>query len=319
MTRLFTFDPQHYTAQYAEEGYVHIPNGLTEEFHAILAGQIEERLRENRLQNFALGNKQQALYEFPRDGNYHQQLLDGVGGVASLNPDRLVLAERHIKAYEADANPSPLAHKDRYASQVSVGFSVRVPEGSTLVLYPSDDVSVNAFNSSAELRASFSPDQLPEETLKVAQRVEIQDRERDVVMFRGNALWHLRTNPANTVMLYLKLNDFNCDPLGEDPFTPLYASRTASYLALPDGEFGKLIPVLGRRVDYVHRRYDRDWNEILGVVLSGRGHLTIDTEEMRALQAMDGRRTVAAIAESFEKIRRLASCEVIELLPEPVV
>src|SRR5947208_3199867 len=133
-----------------------------------------------------------ALYHFPAGGDYFAQLREAVGGVCGLAADRLVLSERHIKAYDHDAKAAPLAHKDRFASEVSVGFSVNVPAGSTLVLYPDDEVGVNPFNSSAELRASLSPEEVPERTLRHARRVEIEDGPRDVVMFRGNAIWHLR-------------------------------------------------------------------------------------------------------------------------------
>jgi hypothetical protein len=186
---------------------------------------------------------------------------------------------------------------------------------------------VNPFNSAADLRASFSPDRAPETILRNAERVEIKDAPRDVVMFRGNAMWHLRENSANTTMVYLKLNAFNCDPLGEDPSTEACSQRTRTLLAAPDGELQEAIPLMGRRVDYVHRRYNRDWREVIGVVLWGGRHVTIDEDELRALQAMDGQRSVGAIIQKIgnvsngvsglDKIRRLAACGIVDLLPAP--
>ncbi|MDQ3812538.1 MAG: hypothetical protein M3347_01150, partial [Armatimonadota bacterium] len=292
MTRLFNFDARQYASTFASEGYAYIPEGLSEEFHALLTKQVEEYVQRNRLENFTLTHMQQSLYEFPQDQDYLRQLFEAVGAVAGLDPDKMVLSERHIKAYESDANPNPRPHKDRFASEVSIGFSVQVPKGSTLVLYPYDDVSVNPFNTAADLPASLPAHQQPEETLKEAQRIEIQDAPRDVVMFRGHSIWHLRTQSADTTMVYLKLNTFNCDPLGEDPSTPDVTQRTKELLALPDGELEKMIPLVGRRVDYVQRRYNRDWQEVIGVMLWGQKHLTIDEKELRALQAMNGQRTV---------------------------
>jgi hypothetical protein len=327
MKTLFDFDASQYAPAFAAQGYVHIPQGLSEEFHTVLSQQVEEYIQRNRLDAFTLKHMQQSLYEFPQDQDYLRQFIEAVGAVCGLDPKNLVLSERHIKVYEPDANPAPLAHKDRHASQISIGFSVRVPPESTLVLYPSDDVGVNPFNSAADLRASFSPDRAPETILRNAERIEIKDAPRDVVMFRGNAMWHLRENSADTTMVYLKLNAFNCDPLGEDPSTESCSQRTHTLLSAADGELQEAIPLIGRRVDYVHRRYNRDWREVIGVVLWGGRHVTIDEDELRALQAMDGQLSVGAIIQKIgnvsngvsglNKIRRLASCGIVDLLPAP--
>jgi hypothetical protein len=229
--KLFNFDPQGYSAAYAEHGFVHIRRGLTDQFYQVLRAQVDEYLHSRRLEKFALGDKQQSLYQFPQDWDCFGQLLDGVAGVCGLDRTALILSERHIKAYDLNANPHPLAHKDRYGSEVSVGFSVTVPETSKLVLYPYDDVSINPYDSSAELRTSLAPEALPEVTLKNARRVELSDTAGDVVMFRGNAIWHLRSHPAGTTMLYLKLNTFNSDPLGEDPRHEFGASESLELAA----------------------------------------------------------------------------------------
>lgn len=323
MNKLFDFNPADYAADYKTHGYVYIPQGLKAEFHQVLTQQVETYLRETQLKDFAIGDKQQSLYQFPEGHDYFGDLLDYVAHVCGLDRRKLVLSERHIKAYDAGAAPNPLAHKDRYASEVSVGFSVQVPAGSRLVLYPYDELEVNPFNSSAELRASLSPQRLPETTLENARRVEIQDSARDVLMFRGNAIWHLRQQPANTTMLYLKLNTFHCDPLGEDPTTDGLRQATQAALSLPEGEFERLVPVLGRRVDYVHERYDRDWNQVAGVVLWGQKHLTLDGLDLRTLRAIDGRRNVAEVVRivagagsrpaALTGIRRLAECGVVDL------
>jgi hypothetical protein len=326
MTRMFTFDPAEHAPAFAAQEYVHIRQGLTEEYFAVVCRQVEEYLRANPLgQKFAIGDKQQALYRFPDDEDYLDQFLGTVGAVAGLDPARLVISERHIKVYEPNAAPDPLPHKDRFATEVAVGFSVRVPAGSTLVLYPEDDRAVNPFQSSTELRASLPLGQLPEVTLRGARRVEIQDGPRDVVMFHGSSIWHLRARPANTVMLYFKLNAFACDPLGEDPRTPLHRARTLALLAADDARLGEAIPILGRRVDCVQRRYNHGWQEIVGVLLYGEPLLAVDEQEFQALQAMDGRRSLREVArllgqqssaaQLLARVRRLAERGAVDLLP----
>ncbi len=328
MKSMFGFDPHQYASTYAKEGYVHIREGLTEEFYQVLAKQVDDYLQGELLKNFAIGDKQQALYQFPGGRDFHGELVEAVARVCGLDPASLVLSERHIKAYEPKAIPDPLAHKDRFASEVSVGFSVKVPEGSTLVLYPYDELDVNPFNSSTELRASLRPADLPETTLRNGRRIEIHDRPRDVIMFRGNAIWHLRSRPAGTVMLYLKLNSFNCDPLGEDPASTAFRKRTQDLLTHADRELEEMVPLLGRRLDYVHRRYNRDWQEVIGVILWGERHFSIDEEELTALQAIDGERTVRHVIAAMDagtpwavragKVRYLAARGAIDLLPARV-
>lgn len=321
---LFKFDPAQYADHFAKEGYVHIPGGVTDAFYQKMVRQVERDMRTKVAKEFAIGDKQQAVYEFPDDGNdYVTELCEGVAGVCGVDARQLVLSERHVKAYEPNAAPEPNAHKDRFASQISVGLSVHVREGSTLVLYPYDELDVNPFNTSVQLRASLSPDRYPEPALKRGRRIEIKDAAGDVIMFRGHKIWHLRANPANTTMLYFKLNAFNCDPLGEDRRTREIRSGTEQAIGLSDEQLQQLVPLVGRRVDYVHRMYNRDWREVIGVVLWGEKHFSIDEDELKALQAIDGTSTVAAVAErlngvgrpaALEKIRRLARRGVIDLV-----
>jgi hypothetical protein len=324
MTRLFTFDPAQYAPAFAAQDYVHIREGLTEEFFALVRTQVAEYQQANALgQKFAIGDKQQALYRFPEEDDYLGHFLQMVGTIAGLDPGRLVVAERHIKVYEANADPNPRAHKDRCATQVAVGLSVHVPAGSTLVLYPEDDREANPFQSSTELRASLPPERLPEALLCSARRVEIQDRARDVVLFRGSTMWHLRARPAGTVMLYFKLNAFNSDPLGEDPRGPEQRACTLGLLPAEDDRLAVAVPMLGRRVDYVCHRFNHLGQEVFGVVLYGEKLIGIDEAEYQALRALDGRRSLRDVAQASgvpadllgARIRRLAERGLVDLFP----
>ena len=323
---MINFDPGQYIEAFARDGYVHIRQGVTEEFYSKLLNQVEENLRARSMKQFALGNKQQAMYSFPSDGDYVQEFFEAVGTVCGLEPKDLVFSERHIKAYQADAEPAPRAHKDRFASQISVGISVHVQKGSTLILYPDEMTEVNPFNSTKEYWASLGPDGYPEEALKSMRRVEIQDSPGDMIMFHGNSFWHLRKNAALTTMLYMKVNAFNCDPLGEDPYSEEFRNHTQKSIALDDGQLEQLVPLIGRRVDCFHRHYNRDWKEVLGVVLWNEDHLTIDEQEFALLQAVDGKRNLKAIVPSlnsngnqgnvFQWVRRLADRGVIDLVEQ---
>lgn len=126
-------------------------------------------------------------------------------------------------------------------------------------------------------------------------------------------------------LLYLKLNTWNCDPLGEDPASPDVKSRSLGLLAQADSDLENAIPRLGRRVDHLQRRYNHVWQEVVTVVLWGEKPFTIDESEFRALQLMDGKRNVREIVERMgdetpwlervSKLRYLASRGAIDLLP----
>ncbi len=326
--KIFCFNPADYAEQFATEGYVHIKQGVTEDFYRKMAQQVEESMKSKTMKDYAFNDKQQAMYEFPpcpEGGDYAEEVCQAVAGVTGLAAEDILMSERHVKAYDADAAAEPNAHKDRYASQISLGLSVHVKEGSTLVLYPYDELDINPFNTSREMRTSLSPDRYPEPRLKKGRRVEIKDAARDVIMFRGHKIWHLRANPALTTMLYLKLNAFNCDPLGEDRKTEGMKQQTLAFAELPDEELETRVALIGRRVDYIHKLYTRDWTEVNGVVLFGEKHFSIDDHEMRLMRAIDGKRTVGTLvraasettdrATTLAGVRRLARRGVIDLVP----
>jgi hypothetical protein len=327
MPKMFNFNAHSYADAFAEHGYVHIPQGLPEDFHARLVKYVEDSFDQKHLKDFARGDKQQAIFEFLEPEHY-DELREIVATICGVDANSLTLSERHIKEYEPGADPYPLAHKDRFGSEFAVGFSIRVPEGSTLVIYPEHDFGVNPFNSTAELRPSFPPHALPDAELKTAPRVEIQDRPRDLQIFRGNAMWHLREHGAGTTVLYLKLNTYNCDTLGEDPRNSEIRQHTLSMLNSTPSTWNASIPVIARRVDYIHRRYNRDWNEVFGVVLHGQPHATVTEAEFEALRSMDGQRTAAEVCwqmeqsgkggDAREAIRQLALRGIVDLLAKPI-
>ena len=218
--KIFDFDPSDYADTYRSQEWVHIREGVSEEFHELLLRYAREELSGHMLGSFAIkGKKEQSLFEFPEGMDYTNELFDVVAQVCGLDRTGMTLSERHIQCYEADAPPEPPAHKDRFPSQVSVGLSIDIPPESTLVLYPHEHRGVNAFNNAAHFSASLQPGERPEVVLKSAREVELDDRARDVVMFAGSTTWHLRRRAARALNLYLKFNDFGCDPLGEDPRT----------------------------------------------------------------------------------------------------
>jgi hypothetical protein len=285
--QIFDFDIATARRTYAEQGWIHIPSGMSPDFLDAVKAFVQARMNVSKLDRFAIqGKKEQALFSFPEDTDYPGELFDVVASVCGLNRETMTLSERHIQAYDEHAQPNPQAHKDRFPSQVSVGFSVEIPEGSQLVLYPYDYREVNPFNAASALVASLQPHEMPDVILPKARAVSIEDRPGDVVMFPGSSTWHLRRNSAGTVNLYVKVNDFDCDPLGEDPLTPIRCGRSQALLAsLDHGQPNGHIVRLSRRFDFAERKVMRGaWREVIQAAVYGEPPFGISEAGLSLLQ-----------------------------------
>lgn len=290
--KIFDFDPADYREAYTTNGWVHVPGGINRDFLELLREFARNSLEESRLDAFAIkGKKEQSIFDFPPDVDYPNELYDVVSATCGLDRSQITLSERHIQAYEPEADPDPAAHKDRVGSQVSVGLSIDIPAESRLILYPFDHRETNPFNSSAALRKLLGNAALPEVVLKGAREVELADRPGDVVMFPGSTTWHLRRHAANAVNLYLKFNDFHCDPLGEDPHTPELREKTGELVGGSNAHHGALVPTPGRQLDSLTREYTRnEWQEVVWAKLWGEDPFPISESQFRLVQAIDGER-----------------------------
>jgi hypothetical protein len=316
--KIFAFDPAQHREHYAREGWIHIPGGIDPEFLAYLQEFARERFAQHKVEGTAIGGrKSQALFEFPPAIDFPGELFDAIAGLCGLDRAGMTLSERHIKAYDPDAPAEPLPHKDRYASQASVGLSIEVPEGSHLVVYPYDETDLNPYNISADFLPSLPPEKRPEQALQGAREVVIHDKPGDVMVFHGARMWHMRRKPANAVNLYLKLNDFGCDPLGEDPRTSALREETLAALRDGNGRLDQLVPVYGRRFDAVSRRYTRDWQEVLEARVFDSAPVMLGEHELALLDRIDGRRCVAEAAPDAQAraaLERLAGTGVVDLV-----
>jgi hypothetical protein len=296
--RIFDFDPAEHREHYRRHGWVHIPGGIDPEFLEHLRAFAAASLDESKLDAFAIrGKKEQSLFTFPPEADYPGELFDRIAELCDLDRPAMTLSERHIQIYDPGADPEPPAHKDRFASQVSVGFSIDIPEESRLVLYPEVQRSVNPFNTSAGLRASLHPHELPEVVLRRAPEVVIADRPGDIVAFQGNSTWHLRRNAAGAINLYVKLNDFDCDPLGEDPRTPERRERSLSLLG-DEARFAGLVPLRSRRLDTVTHEETRAGVEVLRAQVFGDDPFPLTAAQLELLHRADGGTTVAELVDS---------------------
>ena len=311
--RIFGFDPADHRDQWEQHGWVHVRGGVHPDFLAYLQEFAKGRFDEHHVakQRGIGGTKEQAVFAFPEEVDFPGELFDVVASLCGLNRETMTLSERHIKAYDADAPADPPAHKDRLSSQVSVGLSIDIPEGSHLVLYPHEHREKNPFNVSAALRDSLTEDQLPENLLVSAQEVIIEDRPGDVMLFHGSSMWHKRRNAANATNLYLKFNDFGCDPLGEDPSTE--ERREATLAALAGGDLNGRTVVPSRRLDTITRQVTRDEQvRVVQADVWGEKPVTLTEEQAALVEGLDGGRPAAEL--DADSVRLLAERGVVDLV-----
>jgi len=328
--QVFAFEPADYRDAFERQGWVHIPGGITPEFLGAVRRFISGSFDDTRIASRSIpGKKEQSLFEFPGSGDYERELFDVICALTGLERATMTLSERHINGYDSQANPDPVPHKDRYASQISVGLSIEIPAASQLVLYPYDHLELNPFNTATELYESLAADEKPEIVMRSARQVVIDDQPGDIVAFHGNKTWHLRRNSANSYNLYLKFNDFDCDPLGEDSKTPL--RREATLSALERDDIGSLYPVLSRRLDSVAQVHARhEWMETsVRAKLWGLDEVSLTPSQFRVLQSLTGDRDVDSLSDdalvaaqrdmdAVAAVRSMAQAGVVDLLTAPL-
>jgi hypothetical protein len=314
--RIFSFDPSQHRETFLSQGWLHIRSGVTPEFVQVMKDFVARELDPEKLEEFALaGKKGQGRFDFPAEVDFPGEAYDVISEVCGLDRATITLSERHINAYNQDANPNPVPHKDRDASKVSVGLCIE-PADSEVVIYPGASRELNPYVSAATYYESLPDDQKPEKVLTDDQAVVIRDEPSDVVMFHGSAIWHLRRRSAGSVNLYLKFNDFDYDPLGEDPTTIERQARTRELLR-GNASLEQAVVKASRQLEQLNHLYSRNAREVRQVRLWGRSPVAVDAEDFELLQSLDGGKQVSSLgADAAARVRRLADRGVVDLIPQ---
>ena len=277
--KVFSANAAEYNSEYRDSRIAHIKGGVSEEFLAFAQKFARDKVsnREEMEEWEFKDKKQQYLFEFDGGEACPPEVFDFVANVTGLPRDQITLCERHIKIYEDVANNNPPPHKDRVASQITVGIPLVVPDNSYIILYPDDHRTVNPFTSTALWRTSLDDKDLPENSLANIEPLKAHVQPGDVVFFEGNSIYHERVNPANTSLLYLKFNAMRLDPIGEDQSTldqnkvshDLLASKT-------DTELMDCRVEVSPRLENVRRLYTRlHWKEVIQANLVGHKEFTL--------------------------------------------
>lgn len=175
--------------------------------------------------------KKQYLFYFPDDnGATVSEPISSISALTGSPESEMTISERHIMIYDMNAAPAVKLHKDRLASQISVGIPLNISLESRVALLPYGAREVNsrehAIYSAKEVEPtarSVSWDTIGLEPPGAdrsgvgLELVKLDARPGDIVVFAGSSMYHARLNAAQSATLYFKFNSMRLDPLGEHP------------------------------------------------------------------------------------------------------
>ncbi|GGB67875.1 hypothetical protein [Henriciella pelagia] len=215
---LFKYEPGSAHKQFKEQGYVHLKDVLADDFVDYMTAFYEEtqKTASGEAEDWKVyGKKRQYVFEFPSQA-VAEEFRDGLAALTGISPDGFTISERHLKVYDEAANPWPAPHKDRAASEVSIGLPVKLPEGSTVCVFPELQ-----FGPNPEEKAVFMTDRDHPDLEHIYQKetcVMLNESIGDLVVFLGSSIFHERVKAAGAAILYIKVNGDGRDPLGENIF-----------------------------------------------------------------------------------------------------
>ncbi|MEM5516241.1 hypothetical protein WNY37_04720 [Henriciella sp. AS95] len=215
---LFKYEPGSAHKQFNEQGYVHLKDVLADDFVGYIKAfydETQETASAEAEDWQVYGKKRQYVFEFPSQ-EAAEEFRDGLAALTGIDRDAFTISERHLKVYDKAANPWPAPHKDRAASEVSIGLPVHLPKGSTVCVFPELQ-----FGPNPEEKALFMTDRDHPDLEQIYQKetcVMLNESIGDLVVFLGSSIFHERVKAAGAAILYIKANGDGRDPLGENIF-----------------------------------------------------------------------------------------------------
>lgn len=213
---MFNYDPAASSVEFGRNGYVHLRSVLRPDVVEYLTQFHEKALSDGQNEQGqwrVAGKKRQFLFAFPNSG-WATEFRRAMAAMTGIDPEHFTVSERHLKVYEHDADPWPTPHKDRAASEVSIGLPIVIPELSSACVFPTLQRGPNL-----EERAVFltCPDnQRSDQIYQTQECVMLREQPGDIIAFLGSELNHERVQPAGAAILYIKVNGLGSDPLNEN-------------------------------------------------------------------------------------------------------
>ena len=314
----FSFAAREFAQDLSERGYVHIRDGVTAQFLQFANEQLSrcrKAAHNELLAREIKSKKRQYLFDLPDHVAFLDELLGDLAVLTGCHPSALTLSERHIMIYDENAVSLPPLHKDRLASEFSVGIPLEPSGCGRIALSPGCTGEINLLDNAVYDNAEYlhrppamSPRAIDRWNSDDGKRssprrldgtalIELEAKPGDVVVFRGSSIYHGRIHSAKSSILYFKLNTMRLDPLGEDPSTEIQRTNTVELLSRKDDEeLLNSVVELSPRLQHVNRQYSRlHWKSLLRVNVSGEEEFTISDEDLSFLFALRGRQRVRDI------------------------
>lgn len=198
-----------------QQNFLHLKDVLSDEFIEVLE-QYGREIADDRLDEIdewrINGKKRQFLFDFPSQ-DLLEAFCESIGGITGHSGSDITIGERHIKVYHEDAEDFPAPHMDRQAAEFTIGFPIYIADDSRVCFFPH-----LSRNENVGEKASFAkvPDGTNMKQYYDDDRiVKMKGKIGDMFIFHGSTIYHERIKPAGSVILYIKINASNRDPLGE--------------------------------------------------------------------------------------------------------
>ena len=206
---IFNFSPIQYSEELKKNGFVLIIDGVSTIFLNYIKKAYNTEILERKFLEFARveKKKQQILFEFSSKKMY-SKIISTIAKLISVNSKNITISERHIKIYDANAEPRPDPHKDRFASQFAIAIPIFCTKTTKIILYPNHSRKVNPLNKSITWKDGIDSGRIPKKLLFNKSSVKIKMKPGDLFIFKGSSIYHERYNGASTIILYLKIQLF---------------------------------------------------------------------------------------------------------------
>ena len=165
------------------------------------------------------------MFDFGSDAAA-EEFRAGIAALTGMRPEKIAISERHLKQHEADAPDCPVPHKDRGASKIAVGLPVHLGPGSSVCVMPGLDRTPNLGERAMYMTEQDNPDLAA--IYQSGDALLLNEELGDMIVFLGSTIFHERIRPRGTAVLYIKLNDENLDPLGEDIYSSVKRQAPAA-------------------------------------------------------------------------------------------
>src|SRR5258708_15793044 len=203
--KVFAFAPNEFARDFKENAFVHIRKGVTGEFLEFAREQLVRCWQSGYNEISAReikSKKKQYLFDLPRDDTFLSELFAALARLTGYAGPDMTLSERHIMIYDENAAALPPLHKDRLASEVSIGIPLEASANDRIVLFPWSAREINLLDSA--VYCERAPNSLLESAegwnlasgecprlsrIESSPLVELDGKPGDVVIFRGSSIF----------------------------------------------------------------------------------------------------------------------------------